>query len=105
MLDEALASPRPKRFEIGNRVVSASSASVQTPEGGQLGTVMVLRDITKEAEAENLKNAFITSISHELRTPLTVVKVYADLMQRSATEDTDPRHITYSEKIAKHLAN
>ena len=101
MLDEALASPRPKRFEIGNRVVSASSASVQTPEGGQLGTVMVLRDITKEAEAENLKNAFITSISHELRTPLTVVKVYADLMQRSATEDTDPRHITYSEKIAK----
>ena len=101
MLDEALASPRPKRFEIGNRVVSASSASVQTPEGDQLGTVMVLRDITKEAEAENLKNAFITSISHELRTPLTVVKVYADLMQRSATEDTDPRHISYSEKIAK----
>ncbi len=101
ILNEALVTSRPKRFEIGNRVVSATSASVQTPEGNQLGTVMVLRDVTKEAEAEHLKNAFITSISHELRTPLTVVKVYADLMQRSATEETDPRHITYIERIGK----
>ncbi len=101
MLNEALESTLPKRFEIGNRVVSASSAKVQTPEGTQSGTVMVLRDITKEAEAENLKNAFITSVSHELRTPLTVVKVYADLMQKMATEDTDPRQLTALVKIEK----
>lgn len=101
MLNEALVSTLPKRFEIGNRVVSASSAKVQTPEGTQSGTVMVLRDITKEAEAENLKNAFITNVSHELRTPLTVVKVYADLMQKMATEDTDPRQLTALVKIEK----
>ena len=101
LLEEALTSARPTRFEIGNRVVSGSSAKVQTPEGNQLGTVMVLRDITKEAEAEDLKNAFITSISHELRTPLTVVKVYADLMQRTSTDETDPRHLSYMEKIGK----
>lgn len=101
ILNEALTASRPKRFEIGNRVLSVSSAPVQTPEGDQLGNVMVMRDITKEAEAENLKNAFITSISHELRTPLTVVKVYTDLMKRTAENDGDERHAGYLEKIGK----
>lgn len=91
----------PHRLEVDHRVLSASVAPVQTPEGVRLGTVMVLRDITREAEAESLKDDFITGMSHELRTPLTVLKVYTDLMKRTANGHLEGQQYGYLEKIAK----
>ncbi len=90
-----------RRYEMNGRVLSVSSAPVLTPEGERMGTVMVLRDITREAEAESLKDDFITGMSHELRTPLTVVKVYSDLMLRSANGHLKEQEHTYLEKIVK----
>lgn len=94
-------SEQTRRYEMNGRVLSASSAAVFTPEGAQLGTVMVLRDITREAEAENLKDDFITGMSHELRTPLTVVKVYTDLLRRSANGHLQGQQAFYLDKIVK----
>lgn len=90
-----------RRYEMNGRVLSVSSAPVLTPEGERMGTVMVLRDITREAEAESLKDDFITGMSHELRTPLTVVKVYSDLMLRSANGHLKEQEHAYLEKIIK----
>ncbi|MCL4265883.1 MAG: cell wall metabolism sensor histidine kinase WalK [Anaerolineae bacterium] len=90
-----------RRFEMNGRVLSASSAPVLLPGGDRLGAVMVLRDITREAEAESLKDDFITGMSHELRTPLTVVKVYSDLLRRSANGQLHEQQYLYLEKIIK----
>lgn len=95
-------SHEPKRFQVGNRILSTLAAPVTTPDGDQIGTVIVMRDITSEAEADQLKDAFITSISHELRTPLTVIKVYTDLMQRTANGYLDERHLGFLDKISKN---
>ncbi len=103
--NQSLFSPtnlEPKRYQVGNRILSTLAAPVTTPDGDQIGTVIVLRDITSEAEADQLKDAFITSISHELRTPLTVIKVYTDLMQRSANGNLDERHLGFLDKISKN---
>jgi signal transduction histidine kinase len=40
----------------------------------------VLRDVTREIEADRAKRDFISSVSHELRTPLTSIKGYVDLL-------------------------
>jgi len=69
-----------RRFEVGQRVISAHSAIVRTEDETELGTVIVMRDVTAEVEAERLKDGFITHVSHELRTPLTAIKGYSDLM-------------------------
>ena len=71
-----------------------------------IGSVIVLRDITHEVEADNLKSAFITTISHELRTPLTVIKVYANLMQAKANghmDDHQKKFIQYINKGSEEL--
>jgi len=73
-----------RRFEVGKKVISAHSAAIRTDDGEHLGTVIVLRDVTAEVEAEQLKDAFVTHVSHELRTPLTAIKGYSELLLASA---------------------
>jgi signal transduction histidine kinase len=87
---------RPRRYQVGRRVLSALIAPVTTPDSEALGTVLAVRDVTREAEAEKLKDNFITGISHELRTPLTTVKGYSDLLVLTADG-------TLSEKQSRYL--
>ncbi|HEY73793.1 MAG: hypothetical protein DRJ03_26475 [Chloroflexi bacterium] len=76
-------------FELESRVVHTSTAPVMTPAGDQLGIVAVLRDVTKETEAERTKSEFITAISHELRTPLTAIRGYAEALTSGMAGDVD----------------
>ena len=97
---------RPRRYQLGNRVLSALSAPVIDKNNDPIGNVIVLRDITREVEADNLKSAFITSISHELLTPLTVIKAYAHLMQAKANghmDDNQKQFIHYINKGSDEL--
>ena len=73
-----------RRFQVANRMYSVHSAGVTTDSGDNLGTVVVVRDVTAEVEAEQLKDAFVAHVSHELRTPLTAIKGYTGLLLTTA---------------------
>jgi two-component system sensor histidine kinase NblS len=45
-----------------------------------MGYIIVLHDMTKEAEIDQMKNNFISNVSHELRTPVTVLRSYIDTL-------------------------
>ncbi|MDY7076136.1 MAG: ATP-binding protein [Chloroflexota bacterium] len=88
-----------RRFEVGTKVISVHSATVRTDEGEQLGTVIVMRDVTAEVAAERLKDNFITHVSHELRTPLTAIKGYSDLLLSGAGGDLGEGQRNFIETI------
>ena len=71
-------------LEMGNRVINAHMAPVVAHHDEFLGVVTVLRDISKEVEADRAKSEFISTVSHELRTPMTAIKGYTDLLSGGA---------------------
>ncbi|MFH1439847.1 MAG: ATP-binding protein [Candidatus Woesearchaeota archaeon] len=44
------------------------------------GSVCIIRDVTTQTRADNMKKEFLSTVSHELRTPLTSIKGYASLI-------------------------
>ncbi|MBI1879191.1 MAG: HAMP domain-containing protein, partial [Chloroflexi bacterium] len=93
---------KPHRYKWGKRVLSATIAPVRTPAGEALGIVIALRDITREAEAEELKDGFITGISHDLRTPLTAIKGYSDLLVLMANGHPDQNQTQFLQTINRN---
>lgn len=91
-----------RRFQVGNKVLSAHSAVVRNEEGQRLGTVIVLRDVTAEVEAERLKDAFIAHVSHELRTPLTAIRGYSNLLLAGAGGPLSEQQQSFLQTIAHH---
>ncbi len=72
------------RVDVEEKAVVVTLAPVALGAEGQPSIVTVLRDISREAEIERIKNEFISTVSHELRTPLTSIKGYADLLVSSS---------------------
>ena len=68
------------RLESGKKVLAVSFAPLVVETGGIPGLVAALRDMSREAEVDRLKNEFISTVSHELRTPMTSIKGYTDLL-------------------------
>jgi PAS domain S-box-containing protein len=86
-------------IELENgRVVSVRLSPVGM--GDQfLGTVSVMRDITKIVEVDRLKSEFVSTVSHELRTPMTSIKGYADLLLLGAAGEISEAQQRFLETI------
>ena len=51
-----------------------------------VGYIIVLIDMTKEAEMDKMRSDFISNVSHELRTPVTVLRSYIDTLYNYGNE-------------------
>jgi len=100
-----LSGPVRGRFQIANRIYTAHSAVVGSDDGANLGTVIVLRDVTAEMEAEQLKDAFVAHVSHELRTPLTAIKGYTALLGATAGTALTPTQHNFLDRISRQTDN
>lgn len=58
---------------------------------GRPGALLVIRDVTADERAEQLRRQFLADVSHELRTPLTTMKSYLETAMDPTLEDAELR--------------
>ena len=78
--DKIEKKPLEFNVNVDKRVIKAVISPMYSKMHDYLGYIIVLIDITKEAEVDRLKNDFISNVSHELRTPVTILSSYADTL-------------------------
>ena len=57
-----------------DRILQVEISPALGTQGEVIGSVVLLRDITRLKEIERMKSEFISTVSHELRTPLATIK-------------------------------
>jgi signal transduction histidine kinase len=76
------------------------------PDGEVIGTLRVLRDVTRERAADRAKDDLMASVSHELRTPLASILGFAELLDtRDLADATMRRYLHLVHREARRLAS
>lgn len=92
-----------KRFESVMQHEDSTYNLIMNPvceDGKVVGAVMVIIDITENAEREAIRREFTANVSHELKTPLTSISGFAELLMQGGTPDsivTDFSRTIYTE--------
>ena len=73
-------------IQVDKKVIKSIISPMFTRNKDYVGYIIVLIDMTKEAEMDAMRSTFISNVSHELRTPVTVLRSYIDTLYNYGTE-------------------
>jgi len=91
--------------EGGTLPVLVQAAPLRNRHGEVVRAVVVIQDITRLREAEQLKDDFLSLISHEFRTPVTTIHGGAHLLaQRGDALDPETRRKLLDDIVAESIA-
>ena len=79
-LEEKSSKPITFNITIDGRILKSIISPMFTRNNDYVGYIIVLIDVTREIEMDEMKSQFISNVSHELRTPVTVLRSYIDTL-------------------------
>lgn len=103
-LDIMENKPLEFNIEVDKRIIKAVISPMFSKNQDYVGYIIVLIDVTREVEINNLKNNFISNVSHELRTPVTVLRTYIDTLYNHASDFDDATQHEFMEIINKEAS-
>ena len=90
--------------QSGLKILQARTSLVDNQQGQTIGTVTIIRDVTRLREVDRLKTEFLTMAAHELRTPLTSILGFSEILaDRQMDEDRRQRYMLMINEQASHL--
>jgi PAS domain S-box-containing protein len=68
-------------FVSGEELYFHATAAPMTDRDGQLtGVILIMNDVTRQRQAEELKSGLVSTVSHQLKTPLTSIRMAVHLL-------------------------
>ncbi len=92
LIERTAASTMPVQQEVAwydgeKRVFNAYGSVLRGPGNENIGLLLVLRDLTRLRQLENVRREFVANASHELRTPITSIKGFVETLLEGGLED------------------
>jgi signal transduction histidine kinase/CHASE3 domain sensor protein len=98
--------PTADELAVSGFVLERYTAPIDDARGARLGRLVVLRDVTREREVDELKSTLMQTVSHELRTPLASVVGYTELLRtRRLDDDSRAEILATVHREAKRLSS
>ncbi|MBG80734.1 MAG: hypothetical protein CMJ39_08525 [Phycisphaerae bacterium] len=86
---------------LSGRKVVVQSEPIHADDGQQVGTLLVLDDVTRMRQLEEMRTDFASNVSHELRTPITAIQGYAELL---IDEEDNSKRRRYIDVVVSNAA-
>jgi two-component system phosphate regulon sensor histidine kinase PhoR len=74
-----------------NKTFKLFASPVHSDADGWAGHVLVVHDVTRERQLDQLKSDFVSTVSHELRTPLFAIRGFVKLLAANKVSDEAQR--------------
>jgi len=74
------------RVGTEDRMLNLRSTSLLDADAERIGTLLVIADVTRVRELENMRRDFVANVSHEIKTPITAVKGFVETLLDGALE-------------------
>ncbi|QPC81773.1 HAMP domain-containing histidine kinase [Phototrophicus methaneseepsis] len=91
----------PSQVEVNGHVLEAQLTAVGDSAGQRLGTIIIIRDITRDTLASRIKNSFVSHISHELNTPMNVMRVASEILMNQ--EENEPPNRRMLQLLSRNI--
>jgi two-component system phosphate regulon sensor histidine kinase PhoR len=92
---------------LENRHMLARASALRDNTGKRVGVVLVLSDITRLKQLENVRRDFVANVSHELKTPITAIRGSVETLLDGAIQDPEhgPRFLDMINKQSARLSS
>ena len=105
-ITEALDAGNPKEgdvvlHQVGEQILHTQCIPLNNTASHRIGTLVVLHDVTRIRQLENIRRDFVANVSHEIKTPLTAIKGFVETLQ-NGTADTPEEQEKFLGIIRKH---
>lgn len=82
LVREEIVIDNPKK-----QFLQVHGSALHDSDGNQIGSVIVLHDVTELRRLENIRREFVANVSHELKTPITSIKGFVETLLDGAIQN------------------
>jgi len=73
-------------YQNGEKILNLKSSPLLDAGKDQIGTLVVINDVTQLRRLENMRKDFVANVSHEIKTPLTAIKGFVETLHQGSVD-------------------